>query len=100
MRGKIAVKLPLILSFSRREKEPNKCRGAHYLPFSSVSASATTPSHLRPGERPATDGGAEYPEASVAAPGTAGMPSLASRKSLDRPSPHFHVRALCGADAR
>src|SRR3989344_2761317 len=37
VRGKIVVKLPLILSFSRREKEPNECRGAHYLPFSSVS---------------------------------------------------------------
>jgi hypothetical protein len=31
VRGKIAVKLPLILSFSRREKEPGVCGGAHYL---------------------------------------------------------------------
>jgi len=54
-----------------------------------LSASATTPSHLRPGERPATDGGAESPEVSVAAPGTAGMPSLASpqRLRITQPAP-------------
>src|SRR3990172_1365178 len=33
---------------------------------------------LRPGERPATDGGAEYVEVFMVSPWTAGKPSLAS----------------------
>ena len=37
VRGKISVKLPLILSFSRREKEPGVGGGAHYLPRGSIS---------------------------------------------------------------
>ncbi len=34
--GQAAQKTALILSFSRGEKELKVCRGAHYLPFSSV----------------------------------------------------------------
>jgi hypothetical protein len=36
VRGKISVKLPLILSFSHREKGPKGYDGAHYILFSSV----------------------------------------------------------------